>query len=380
MRVAFNALAATRGGAVTHLNGFLAALRAVRPEWEMLVLTTQADVSASVETLPGVEVERIHCPGQLTRVSEELYRLDDRAHRWGAAAVANLLNSGALRPRSPTVTWQRNALYFDRTWLQGRPLRERGEAAFRRSIALACSRASDGVIVPSRAMGQYLTSWRLGRSLKFHVVPHGVDTSRFAFRPRDLPGRGATVIGVMGHPAAHRGLDLATQALYALRRDGHDVRLRLTVSPIGNPAFQESVDRLVASVEQLGLRDFVVFEGPIEEPERWYDTLNLLLVPSRCESFCLPLVEAMAAGVPVVSSDLPAMRELGGDAIWYARPNDAGAIASAVESILIADDAVIRQKVERGRETADQFGWKDSAEGAARVIESAVRTSTRRAP
>lgn len=125
-------------------------------------------------------------------------------------------------------------------------------------------------------------------------------------------------------------------------------------------------DRVLATLEPLGLklgRD-VVEVGSVPESEiaAWYAAADVLAFPSVKEGFGLAALEAMAAGVPVVTSDLPVFREWmvpGRDAL-FAPVGDARALATALGEVL--DDVELRARlVEAGRRLADQHSWEASA-------------------
>ncbi|MGQ0612857.1 MAG: glycosyltransferase [Planctomycetaceae bacterium] len=90
-----------------------------------------------------------------------------------------------------------------------------------------------------------------------------------------------------------------------------------------------------------------------------------VLCPSRTEGFGMVALEAMALGVPVVASDLPAHREVLGEVAFFAQPGDAGAFCAATREAL----ACPRDRRERGRERARGYSWRAAARSLAKVIE-----------
>jgi glycosyltransferase involved in cell wall biosynthesis len=79
----------------------------------------------------------------------------------------------------------------------------------------------------------------------------------------------------------------------------------------------------------------------------------------------MPVLEAMAAGVPVACSDIPPLREIAGDDVFYFDPTDENAIGDAMVRVL--SDA---SKVEAARRRAAGFTWEKAARETLRVLES----------
>jgi len=102
-----------------------------------------------------------------------------------------------------------------------------------------------------------------------------------------------------------------------------------------------------------------------------YRGATLLALPSLYEGFGLPVVEAFAAGTPVVASDLPVLREVAGDAALFAPASDVDAWTAALLRVL--GDATLRADLAaRGRARADRFDWRRAAAAHVEVWRSAA--------
>lgn len=91
----------------------------------------------------------------------------------------------------------------------------------------------------------------------------------------------------------------------------------------------------------------------------YYRHCRLFLYPGTRESFGIPLLEAMAFGVPVIAGDIPALKEVAGDAALYIRPHSIESIEGSImdfESV----PQIGEQMVKRGYERVKKFGWNES--------------------
>ena len=114
--------------------------------------------------------------------------------------------------------------------------------------------------------------------------------------------------------------------------------------------------------ERRAIGGRVIVTGRVDDADlaALYAGATLVVMPSRAEGFGLPVLEAMHLGVPVITSDDPAMREVGGGATQTFPVGDPTALGSAIVRVL--SDAPLRaQMIERGRTRALDFDWLDSA-------------------
>jgi glycosyltransferase involved in cell wall biosynthesis len=101
----------------------------------------------------------------------------------------------------------------------------------------------------------------------------------------------------------------------------------------------------------------------------FYGRAAVFAYPSIYEGFGLPVLEAMACGAPVVSSDASSLPEVGGAAVLYADPHDAAGFAAQVMRLMNEAD-LRRQMIAVGMERARKFSWRRTAESTLRVYQT----------
>ena len=119
-------------------------------------------------------------------------------------------------------------------------------------------------------------------------------------------------------------------------------------------------------IHELGLADRISVVGFLDERTlaAMYRRAALVLQPSEREGFGLPLLEAMACGTPVVASDLPVLREVGGAAVEYCPVGDTDAWVRTVSALLDErrrDPARWSARQAAGRARARCFSWSQFA-------------------
>ncbi len=195
------------------------------------------------------------------------------------------------------------------------------------------------------------------------VVPLGVsrlgDASRLPPSMRDRLG-GAPYILAIGTLEPRKNYPALVRAFAKIAADDHDVRL--VIAGRDGPACA-AVDAEVANLPPVA-RSRVVLGGAVDDAARraLLEGAAVVVYPSLYEGFGLPVLEAMACGVPVVTTRVGAIPEVAGDAALLVDPNDTDALAGEVARVL-RDGTLRASLVARGRDRAQQFSWSATARG-----------------
>ena len=234
-------------------------------------------------------------------------------------------------------------------------------------LALArVRRKADLVVVPSHAVKRDVVR-RVGfPEARVVVTPEGCEPR---FRPvrseaalrevaarYDLPPRYVLAVGTL---EPRKNLTTLLEAFARLRRNGEvDADLRLVLA--GARGWLD--EPIFATVRSLGLEDAVRFTGFVDDDDlpAVYSGAALFVFPSLHEGFGLPLLEAMACGVPVVTSNVSSMPEVAGDAATLVDPRDGEGLSAAIARLL-RDEALRGRLREAGIARARQFSWEATA-------------------
>jgi glycosyltransferase involved in cell wall biosynthesis len=121
-------------------------------------------------------------------------------------------------------------------------------------------------------------------------------------------------------------------------------------------------DRILRRIESSRKRDRITVAGYVTPDElgAWYARASIFVFPSLDEGFGMPVLEAMAAGVPVITSNRSALPEVAGDAAISVNPEDAEELTAALRS-LTEDEGLRQAWVEKGKARLANFSWERAA-------------------
>jgi len=232
-----------------------------------------------------------------------------------------------------------------------------GRLLFSATVRLAV-RAAQAIIAVSEATAQDIKQFL--RAERMFVIP---EAPAAAFSPQSLGNVAAArarcrlperYVLYVGSNKPHKNLVRLVAAWARLQPQ----RLQLVIAGVWDRRYPEA--RLHA--ETLGLGDAVRFLGAVEEADlpALYSGAALFVFPSEYEGFGLPVLEAMACGVPVACAAAGNLPELAGQAALLFDPRSVDAIAQAIRELL--NDPNRRADLTRlGLERAAQFTWEETA-------------------
>ena len=149
------------------------------------------------------------------------------------------------------------------------------------------------------------------------------------------------------------------EAFHAYRHETHNSEMKLVLA--GNMTWAKAA--VAETIHRLQLAKHVVLPGHVanEDLPALYSGAEFFVFPSLWEGFGIPIVEAMACGTPVITSNVSSLPEIAGDAALLVDPYSVDAITDAM--LRISQDSNLCQSLrQRGFERARQFSWRQNAQ------------------
>lgn len=265
-------------------------------------------------------------------------------------------------------------------WLWPETFGRRGRS-FHSQGARAAARRADVVLTGSQAAADEVATYIGIPPERIRVVPYGVDPSPDLDPSTVTEARSR--LGLGGHPYAlwvgslepRKGVDILVAAMADLYRRRRDLEPSAPEAPLlvlaGYAGWQNRSLLGPADVEVLG--PALVQLGPVSEPDlqALYKGASVFAFPSVHEGFGLPVLEAMAAGAPVVASDIGPLREVSGGYATLVAPGDPMAWSDALNAALEAGGAEGRARlVAAARERAALYSWRATAKATLEIYKS----------
>jgi glycosyltransferase involved in cell wall biosynthesis len=237
------------------------------------------------------------------------------------------------------------------------------------------------VIVPSQSAKKDLEDLYGVEPARVDVIRHGVDAH--AFRPAPDPvvadvRRRFHIAGAyalfVGGIEPRKNLEQLVRAFARLKED-EGASLVIAGGPVR--WFPDAVRHLDAAIASLpaGLRSRVIRTGYVSEPDKiaLMTGATLLVYPSLYEGFGFPVLEAFAAGLPVLTSNVSSLPEVAGGAAELVDPEDVDAIAAGLDRML-GDRDLLGNLAAAGLARVSGFTWEATARATAATLHRAHET------
>lgn len=331
------AIPAHRGGVGRYVEGLL---RGLEPSQVKLTLATQTrDRDAFAQIVPWANIHSL--PPRFIRrplrIAWEQFSLPGLARRLGADLIHSPHYTFPIRWHGGRVVTIHDATFFSDPQVH-RPLKR---MFFRLWTRLSWHHA-DAVITPSAATAGEVERFIGKPAAHVEVALHGVNSGRFrkptvtqmaAFRREIGLASDATWFAFLGTIEPRKNVVALLDAYRSLREEFGPAVPQLLLSG-GRGWDREAIARLDSLGDDSGVRELGYL--PVEHLPALLGGSVAVLYPTSGEGFGLPVLEAMACGAAVITSDRLAIPEVGGDAVIYTQL-DPGSIARAMGDLLNDD-------------------------------------------
>lgn len=367
MIILINAISARQGGGQTYLKNLLD--RPPPPEVKAIYMLLADNLT--LNALPSAKIERLYARAPVrnpfVRAAWERFVLPGLLRRLKVDVL--FCPGGVVSTRPPTgcrvVTMFRNMIPFDMAQRRRMPF---GYGRFRNwlleRVMLQSMMKADLVIFISAFAKKLIEHRSQGALAQTTIIPHGVNRrflvnqhAQAAPLPPWLPGNGYFLyVSTLDFYKAQ----LEVVQGYAIARKKEGISEKLVLAGPENPAYGVLVRQ---EIQRLGLDDCVIVAGsiPYEDLPAVYQNATVNIFASESENCPNILLEAMAAGRPIICSNRPPMPEFGGDAVAYFDPSSPEDFASCLLGVL-ADAATMQSLAAAARSRALQYDWSVSAE------------------
>lgn len=227
------------------------------------------------------------------------------------------------------------------------------------------------IIVTANCIKKSLTNLFEIPEEKIKVIHHGVDTAQFKPRNKtkvrkklNLPLNKKIILHV-GLDNPRKNVAMVVKSFYKIEKKDSNIIL-IRIGGRGNETMN--------LIRKLGLEQKVkIFERvPPNEIHEFYNAADLFVFPSLSEGFGLPPLEAMASGIPVISSNVDSLPEVIGNGAITMEPKDVDEWVKMIQKVLTNDN--LRSELIRvGLKQAKKFSWKDIAKQTWKTYEDVLK-------
>lgn len=298
-----------------------------------------------------------------TKSWEQLY-MPILAAKAGCSAIHSIANVAPAISRRPVVLTLHDTITYS-----GQANVSPATMRYLRNFGMRGVRNADAIITVSEFSRKEIAEFFKIDKFNIYVVPNGVGQAFFNVSRRPNRSANGRTILACGSLAPNKNLRITLRVFAQILARVADARLELFSIA---PGTEQTV---IAMASEAGIPQSAL--GFVRAPDeagmsQVFVNSDLLLFPSLNEGFGLPVVEAFAAGVPVVTSNRGALAEVSGDAAITVDPTDPAPLASSAIAIL-ENVELQRDLQERGRRRSSLYTWDRAAATTAEVYRRVLR-------
>jgi glycosyltransferase involved in cell wall biosynthesis len=348
----------TKGGMETYTRELYRELGTMDTGLEFVGLASREGVREGTSWFPGeVIASRISGENRFVWAFGELVASSWTAARRGADLVHCPATLGPMHSSMPIVITIHDMLYWSHPELMSTPLYTGPVKWMEKRGAANATR----VITDSQVSANEIVKYLGFPSDRLHVVPLAA-THTVGQEPR--PCAPENLVLASGQRRPHKNW---TGLIRAMALVPEDIRPQLVITGA------RGEDPLRPLVDRLGLAPWVTLKGWVHDDELvgLQARARVMAMPTLAEGFGLPVLEAMASGLPVMASDLPVLREVGGDAVLYFDPRSTRAIADVLRVVATQPERMEHLSA-AGLAQATSFSWRRVAEETLDVFRLAL--------
>lgn len=290
-----------------------------------------------------------------------LWAMNHLAKKIKADVLFSLTNYLPYRPAIPTLLLVHNAGHFSPVFNE---LYKKTFPGFLHRLAwwakgrrvVKSVKSATVVTVQTQCLAEAIQLQTGVSAERFSVIPHGPGICSSG-AIKGFPQQSIWRIGYITNFGVQKNFDDLFRAVGLLLQLGHQIKLILTLG------MNEPMNRVVlARAKELGVESHIENHGNVDasQVEALYDSLNIFVFPSLCESFGFPMVEAMSRGLPLVVANVPVNREVCGGAALEYRPGMADDLVNQLLTLMTSEQ-LYREASHALLQRSHSLSWPDAA-------------------
>lgn len=210
---------------------------------------------------------------------------------------------------------------------------------------------------------------------KIKTIYHGIEHNKFKphidletiYSKYNLSEKNRYIFHISSEQP-RKNIEGIIEAFYKLKKIQGFENLKLLKA--GNAQYKKDRERIVSLINDLGLQNDVVFLNyiPIEDLPKLYSLSELFVFPSFYEGFGFPILEAMACGTAVITSNVSSLPEIAGDGAIKINPHDTESLKNAMLNIL-SDENLKNFLIKSGLQQSSKFTWDKCASETSKIYD-----------